>query len=124
MNSNISKVIDLSPQDFDGKKIIKKNSNKKFGIVMFSMKGCPHCVNFLPVFMELSALLDKQFNCYRLEYDPYGKNNSDIEKVLKSNKISGFPTLMYVNSDGVIFKQYKKARDIPTILNDILNTAN
>jgi len=68
-------------------------------LVYFYMHGCPWCVRFDPIWMELQKILDK-VNFYKFESDEV--NNSDKAKeIVKSygDTPSGYPTILVKVND-------------------------
>ncbi len=108
MNENISKVIKLSKKDFNGNKLVKPP--KVGGIILFKVNWCHHCKEFLPVYQEISAFLDKIYDFYSVEVD---------EDLADKFKIKYFPTLKFVDKNGKIYKEYSGKRNALDIISQV-----
>ncbi len=108
MNENISKVVKLSKKDFKADKLTKPP--KIGGMILFKMSWCHHCKDFLPIYQEISAYLDKIYDFYSVEPDDY---------LVDKFKLKYFPTLKFVDKNGKIYKEYKGNRNALDIISQM-----
>lgn len=109
------------------------------GIILFHMDGCPHCDDFMPIWLDFEKTLKKSKyditsidKCERNEkckqklLDCF--NVSSTEKLLEYFNIKSFPTVyLYVkNSSGnIIYKEeYNDSREVSNLMNSIIKIYN
>lgn len=67
-------------------------------VIVFTMKGCPHCVEFKKILKEQKIeFIDRDIDDYADEYDLFSKvTNNDM-----------IPALLIIESDGENHKSYQ-----------------
>ena len=113
--SNITKNLVIT--DIDNNIMISQTIMKgQPGLLLLWADFCGHCHHFIPDFQNISQQLNSgsvKFPCLALENKEL-KKNPNVGQALS---IEGFPTLMWVKSDGSILKQqYNGNRDVQTLL--------
>lgn len=113
-----SSVIELTPKNFiiKTKKITHPTLKNKKGMIVFAASWCPHCVHFAPVYQQISNLLGSSFPLFYLDSVKY----SDLASKLG---IQGYPTIKYIDRNGIMYRDYKGNRDADSVLNDICKEA-
>lgn len=108
MFSKNTKVVVLSDSSFDNKKI--KNGSR--GIVMFGNVWCGYCKKAAPGFEKAASLLGQRYKFYYVNCD-------DCPMTAKRFGIKGYPTIKYVDTNGIPYKDYTGARDVKSFLDSI-----
>ena len=104
-----SKVIELTTKDFVDKKI--KNTKQK-GIILFGAPWCGYCVRTAPEFEKASKLMGNNYRFYYIDA-------SKEKEIARRFKITGFPTIKYVDASGVIYKDFSGDRSSKSFLDNI-----
>ena len=83
-------------------------------ILLFYSSGCPHCVNFMPVWSELvESLKGNEVQTYKIEGTQYPELTDKF-------KINGYPTILYMKNG--IITEYTGKRTKDSILKFINQT--
>ena len=109
-----SKVIELTPSDFDKSGKITHNSlegNKK-AMICFTASWCGWCVKMKTPYSKTAAILGDSFPMFNLDCVKYADFAKDMG-------INGFPTIKYIQRSGKIGKDYSGDRDVNGFLADI-----
>ena len=79
---------------------IKKSKNNNDCLFYFSMKGCPYCDNFKPLWMKTKKKYPNvnMFNIKR-EQEP---------RLMKELNIKSYPTLLIMKGNNIIHYQYDR----------------
>jgi len=115
--SKSSSVIELTPNDFNGKKITVPSLKNKKGLILFAAHWCHYCKDFAPIYQSTSDTLGQSFPMYFMDCEKYGDFASSTFGV------SGFPTVMYIDRTGKPYKKYTGERTEGSILQDICTEA-
>jgi protein disulfide-isomerase A6 len=114
-----STVIELQPKNFNAgaKKVIHPllSSGSK-GIIVFGADWCGHCKRFSPIYEKTSNILGKSFPFFFLDCEKYGDLASQFG-------VNGYPTVMYIDSSGKLYKNYSGERTVDALLVDICKEA-
>jgi thiol-disulfide isomerase/thioredoxin len=70
-------------------------------LVLFHMKGCPHCVNMMPEWDKFAKLNPGQTAKHEA---------SDVQELTNKLKITGFPTIMLLDRQNNKIKAYDGGR--------------
>ena len=97
-------------KDIVSRDITKKDGNyyvKKLaptgGMLLVKNDWCMHCRKLAPILEQVSKKLGKAFPIVKLD----GDSNNAIVQALG---VEGFPTIFYVERDGLISKRYEGER--------------
>lgn len=111
---HLKKAIELTPKNFvSSKKIVHPVLKDKKGMVAFLAGWCGHCNRFAPVYESVSENLGTSFPMFYFDCEKY----SDFAS--KKLKISGFPTVKYINRKGEMDKDYNQDRSQIAMIQDI-----
>ena len=80
-----------------------KNVNKP-GMLLVWAEWCPHCINFKPVYKELSNRLTNKFPCLSIEEQQLD------EKLQSSLKVSSYPSIYFFDKTGKVIGKYNGNR--------------
>jgi len=114
--SRNSNVIEVTPTNFNKKTkslIPPVDMLGKKGMVVFSTSWCGHCKRAAPEIERTAKILGKSFIIYNLNCDKHGEFAS---KVLNVN---GYPTIVFINSDGSAIKLYEGERSTQSFLEEV-----
>jgi protein disulfide-isomerase-like protein len=95
-------------------KLQMKGGSDKPSLVLFKADWCGHCNNFKPVWNNLKT------NYKNINYQEFDADKD--KQVMKTFKISGYPTLMFKKGGKMI--EYKGMRDKESILSFIESKIN
>ena len=101
----------LKIKDFklkDGKYIIKK-INDKPGLLLIYAPWCGYSKLILPEWDDFKKKYSKKYYIASLNVEEKNSGNKLISKKLG---ITGYPTIKYVNKDGIVGVNYDGERDI------------
>lgn len=105
-----SPVIQLTPSNFSGTKIIHPALGDKKGMVMFEAPWCGYCKQLAPIYEQAALTLGTSFPLFYVDCD---KNKAIASRF----KVTSFPTVMYIDRNGVAYKKYTGNRTVQDILN-------
>lgn len=107
-------VIELHPSNFDTKTKTINHSllNGKKGMIAFMADFCGHCRRFAPDYEKVSKTMGTNFPCFYLDCERYSSLASELG-------INGFPTILYINKRGKIYKSYNGDRSVSKLVEDI-----
>ena len=98
------------------------NTGKEAEIMLFSTDWCPHCKTAKPEWEQVKSEYDgKQINGYKIIFTDVNCTNEspDVEKMMNTYKIEGFPTIKLVKDNQIIDYDAKPTKDT---LTQFLNT--
>ena len=98
------------------------NTGKEAEIMLFSTDWCPHCKTAKPEWEQVKAEYDgKQINGYKIIFTDVNCTNEspEVEKMMNTYKIEGFPTIKLVKDNQIIDYDAKPTKDT---LTQFLNT--
>lgn len=97
-------------------------SGKEAEIMLFSTDWCPHCKTAKPEWEQVKAEYDgKEINGYKMIFTDVNCTNEspDVEKMMNTYKIEGFPTIKLVKDNQIIDYDAKPTK---ATLTQFLNT--
>lgn len=106
------KIFHLTPKDFSGNKLVHDKIKSSKGLILFGTGWCKFCVNFAPVLEKTVKILGNSFPVFYVDCEKYSELSKSLE-------IQGYPTIMFVNSSGKMYKKYTGDRTVPGLLNTI-----
>jgi len=112
-----SSVNELTPADFNGKQIKNPVLKNKKGLILFAADWCHFCKDFSPIYEKVSDSLGQSFPLFFFDCEKYGDFAS------KKFNVSGFPTVMYIDRNGIPYKKYTGDRIESSIISDICKEA-
>lgn len=98
---------ELMRNDFvvDKKQVSIKNNGNKPGMLLVWAEWCPHCINFKPVYKELSNRLKNKFPCMAIE-------DQQLDSSLQGGlNVSSYPSIYFFDKSGKIVDKYNGRRD-------------
>jgi len=98
------------------------HTGKEAEIMLFSTDWCPHCKTAKPEWEQVKSEYDgKQINGYKIIFTDVNCTNEspDVEKMMNTYKIEGFPTIKLVKDNQIIDYDAKPTKDT---LTQFLNT--
>ena len=109
-----SKVIKLGKKNFDlkGKRVITKSIKDKKGILFFGAPWCGHCVNASKAYNEVADILGDSFPVLYVD-------TTENPTVMAPFGIRGFPTIVFIDKFGKIYKDYNGDRSVDSFLSEI-----
>jgi thiol-disulfide isomerase/thioredoxin len=116
-NSYISSI--LKPTYKANSEQMQKNSNngKEVELLLFSTDWCPHCKRAKPEWEQVKAEYEgKQVKGYTLVFTEVNctNENPDVEKMMNTYKVEGFPTIKLIKESQVIDFDAKPTKDTLT----------
>lgn len=113
-----SSVQELQPKNFNvgTKKVNHPLLANSKGIIVFAAEFCGHCKRFGPVYEKTSDILGNSFPFFFLDCEKYGDLASQFG-------VNGYPTVMYIDSSGKLYKNYTGERTVDALLVDICKEA-
>jgi thioredoxin-like negative regulator of GroEL len=91
-----------------------KNINKP-GMLLVWAEWCPHCINFKPVYKELSNRLTNKFPCMSIEEQQI---NGSVQRALN---VSSYPSIYFFDKNGKVIDRYTGNRSQNDMLKHICN---
>lgn len=118
--SGITKNLTISDLKIQNGKVYVNSDllNNNPGILLLFAEWCGHCHHFIPTFQELSEQLNQNntnFACLAIESGELNKN-SEITTALD---FQGFPTMKFVDQNGMILGDYNGSRDMKSLQDTI-----
>jgi thiol-disulfide isomerase/thioredoxin len=108
-----SKVIELTPKHVNEKGYIVHSSvNNKKGMLAVVASWCGYCKLLKKEYIDTSNMLGSSFPMFYLDSDKY----PDLVKKLQVN---GYPTILYINRYGKLYKKYQDERSKTAFLENI-----
>lgn len=80
-----------------------KNVNKA-GMLLVWAEWCPHCINFKPVYKELSNRLTNKFPCMAIEEQQMDG------KTQRALNVSSYPSVYFFDKNGKVVDKYSGSR--------------
>lgn len=112
-------VVELTPNDFDGKTL--KKYKDKIVLVKFYAPWCGYCKRAEPSYKELAKQYknDKRVVIAKFDCDKYPEFVKDFNNFANGPMIPGYPTiLLYIN--GALYKEpYNDNREVENYMNFI-----
>ena len=111
-----SNVIELTPADFNKRTkhlIPPVDMLGKKGMIVFSASWCGHCKRAAPEIARAAKILGKSFIVYNLDCDKYK------DFAAQALNITGYPTIVFINSNGSPSKLYKGERSTQAFLEEV-----
>jgi filamentous hemagglutinin family protein len=103
-------LISLSQKDFDGKKIVRaKNTG---ALLLVKAEWCSHCMKLKPILKKVSEKLGSAFPIFTIDADK-------DSQIVNSLGVDGYPTVFFVNREGVISGKYESDRTESSFLSEI-----
>ena len=101
-----SNIIEITSKDiiFKGSVPLIKNTTGKMGMLLVSVKWCPHCVNFKPIYSQFADITSKDFVLFHLDGD-------SAKNILPKLGVEGFPTIFNITKNNTLSK-YTEPRDL------------
>ena len=118
--SRSSYVVEVSPTNFNKrtKKLIPPvDMMGKKGMIVFSASWCGHCKRAAPEIEKTAKILGKSFIIYNMDCDKYGEFAS------KALNVNGYPTIVFVDSDGTPIKLYTGERSTQSFLEAVCDVS-
>jgi len=113
-------IIELKPENFNIKlkKIVHPSlDGTKKAMVAYVAPWCGYCVKFKPIYEDVGELLGGSFPLFYMDCDKY----SEFSR--RKLNINGFPTVLYINTEGKPYKKYTNERSWKVMINDICKEA-
>jgi thiol-disulfide isomerase/thioredoxin len=108
----------------EGRGINNKGSNKVAEMFLFYVDWCPHCKTAKPEWNDLKAEYEnKEINGYKVIFTEVNCTNEspEVEKMMDTYKIDGFPTIKLLKDGQVIEYDAKPTKDtMEQFLNTVL----
>lgn len=89
-----------------------KNTTKP-GMLLVWAEWCPHCINFKPVYKELSNRLGGNFPCMAIEDQEV---DSSLQKAIG---VSSYPSVYFFDKNGKVLDKYTGSRSHNDMLKHI-----
>jgi len=112
-----------SPSSFIPNQSNGESSGKEAELILFYADWCPHCKTAKPEWEQVkSEYSGKQVNGYTLIFNEVNCTNEspDVEKMMNTYKIEGFPTIKLVKDNQVVDFDAKPTK---SALTQFINTA-
>lgn len=110
-------IKELNPEDFDvvNGKITSEKLNGNMFLVAFVAEWCGYCKRMLPEYSKAAGNVDGYIDFFIFDCVKH-------EAFLSNLDVKSFPTIVYGDKDGVIFKKYEADRTAENFLNDLHTT--
>lgn len=107
-------LVEISEKDFTkkGNNFYINKAEKTGGMLMVKAEWCSHCKRALPIMEDVSKTLGSAYKMFKLDADA-------DPKMVDNLGVKGFPTILYINRDGMITKKYEGERSPGEILSGI-----
>lgn len=106
-----SPVIQLTPSNFTSKNTVSHPAlSGKKGMIMFEAPWCGYCKQLAPIYEKTANTLGTSFPLFYVDCD---KNKAIANKF----NINSFPTVMYIDRTGAVYKKYTGNRTTQDLLN-------
>lgn len=118
--SGITKNLTISDLKIQNGKVYVNSDllNNNPGILLLFAEWCGHCHHFIPTFQELSEQLNQNntnFACLAIESGELNKN----PEITTALDFQGFPTMKFVDQNGMILGDYNGSRDMKSLQDTI-----
>ncbi len=99
------KPIELNPKDFNlNTKQVIRNGHKPLNVLFIYANWCGHCIRFKPIYSLAATGVGSFINFYQFD-------EKKSEAVLTAYKVNSFPTILILDNQGKVIKEYKGPRD-------------
>ena len=119
-----NKYIHRAVKRDDVENIENPDASKQAELILFSVDWCPHCKTAKPIWEELKTEYEnKQINGYNVLFTDVNCTNEspEIEKMIATYKIEGYPTIKLLKDGKVIEYDAKPSKSTLTeFLNSVL----
>jgi thiol-disulfide isomerase/thioredoxin len=119
-----NKYIHRAAKRDDVENIENSDASKQAELILFSVDWCPHCKTAKPIWEELKTEYDnKTINGYTVLFTDINCTNEtpEIEKMIATYKIEGYPTIKLLKDGKVIEYDAKPSKSTLTeFLNSVL----
>lgn len=107
-------IIELFDKDFKGNIVTKAKGTG--GLVIFKADWCGHCQMTMPELEAVSRITGKDYPIFKVDSDTNRKS-------VKYFNIQGYPTIFYIDINGIVGEKYNDERVSVAFISNICKNA-